>query len=69
MRNTGEHVGNCRLLGFLRHLVTSSQAATYLDGTTRKCWGISTVFSAHFLIYFKRLIYIERFLFRSCFSS
>ena len=39
--NEGEHVGNCHSRIFLRHLVTSSQAALYIDKTTRECWEIS----------------------------
>ena len=44
----GGHVGNWRLQGFLRHLVTSFQAASYIDGTTNECRGIFIVFPAHF---------------------
>ena len=47
-RKEGKHVHNCCFRGFLRHLVTSFQTASYIDRTTRKCWGISIVFHAHF---------------------
>ena len=52
--NRGKHVENYHLWGFLRHLVTSSQVASYIDGTTRKSWGISIVFPRIFL-FVKRL--------------
>ena len=49
--NEGKHVGNRCLPRFLRHLVTSSQAASNLDGTTNECREISIVFSrAVFLV-------------------
>ena len=48
--NGGNHVGNWHLWRFLRHLVTSFQAASYIDGTTRECRGISIVSRTFFLV-------------------
>ena len=46
--NGGKHVGNCRLREFLGHLVTSFQAALYIDRTTHKCRGFSNIFPVDF---------------------
>ena len=46
--NAGKHVENCHLRGFIRHMVTSFQGSSYIDGTVLKCWRISIVFPAHF---------------------
>ena len=48
--NEGKYVENSHLQGFLRHLVTSFQAASYMDEKTQKCWAISIVFPAHFYL-------------------
>ena len=45
--NVGKNVENCRLRGFLRHLVTRFQASSYVDGTTLECQGISIAIPAH----------------------
>ena len=49
--NEGKYVGNSRLQGFLRHLVTSFQTASYMDETTQKCRAISIAFPAHFYLW------------------
>ena len=46
--NEGKHVGNCRLRGFLTHLVTSFQPTSYTDGTTHEYEKMSIVFPARF---------------------
>ena len=46
--NRGKHVENCYLRGFLRHLVPSFHAPSYIDGTTQEYQRISNVFSIHF---------------------
>ena len=46
--NWEKHVGNWCLWEFPRHLVTSFQPASYIDGTTHKCRGIFIVFLALF---------------------
>ena len=43
--NGGKHAGNFHeVRGFLRHLVTSFQVASYID----RCRGIFIIFPAHF---------------------
>ena len=48
--NEGSNLGNCPLSGFLRHLITSFQAASYINGTTREDRGISIVIPPHFFL-------------------
>ena len=52
----GKHVENCYLRGFLRHLVPTFHASSYIDGTTHKSpmfliQRISNVFSIHFSLW------------------
>ena len=53
-RRSAETCVDCRLHGFFRPLVTSSQAASCIDETIREFWGISIVYPLTFF-YVKRL--------------
>ena len=50
-RKEGKHAGNCCLRGFLKHLVTSFEAASYIDRTSYERWRISIVFPTHFSLW------------------
>ena len=57
--NGRKHVENCLLREFPRHLVTGSQAASFIEGTIHECGESPLFIPAHFSDHFSSEILVQ----------